>query len=200
MILKQLINPFYVVGRLHLALWESRNPGLPWMSQGAIYFLEGFLRKSDVGIEFGSGRSTAWFGRHTRRLISIEHNKQWFEIVQKQLRDGGLTNVEYHHIPLDHPETEWQKIYDPLPRYVDVVNKYQDGYFDFVIVDGHYREPCVQFSIPKLKTGGILILDNSDWLTLEQWGIPDYLRILHRSKNVRSETTVFLKTAPAEGL
>jgi predicted O-methyltransferase YrrM len=198
-LIRQIVNPAYVVGRIHLAILEKKHPGWPWMSHDAVRFLDGFLRPTDEGIEFGSGRSTTWFGRHTRHLVSIEHNQAWFKIVQQQLLAKGVTNVEYHLIPLDHPEEEpHRKQYDPLPRYVDVINRYDNGHFDFVIVDGHYREACVAAALPKLKVGGILIIDNSNWLTLEQWHIPSQMRILHQSENVRSETTIFLKTVANE--
>ncbi|HUB66273.1 MAG TPA: hypothetical protein VL981_02155 [Candidatus Methylacidiphilales bacterium] len=167
------------------------------MSQGAVHFLDSFIRKEDVGIEFGSGRSTVWFGKRVKRLISIEHDGNWASKVKETIRESGLTNVEHHHIPLDHPEDEpHRQIYDPLPNYVGVINRYADLFFDFVIVDGHYRQACIAAAVPKLKLSGILILDNSNWLTRKEWGIPSYFRVLHQSRNVKSETTVFLKTTP----
>jgi predicted O-methyltransferase YrrM len=195
MLLKQCLNPAYVAGRLHLALWERRNPNCPWMSQGAIRFLEGWLRKTDRGVEFGSGRSTCWFGQRVGQLTSIEHNREWFEIVTARIAETGLRNVDYHHIALDHPEEEPHRpFYDPLPRYVDFIRRFNDESLDFVIVDGHYRKACIEAALPKLKNGAMLILDNSDWLTLEEWGIPAHMRVVHRSRNVRSETTLFIKT------
>jgi len=196
MLLRQIINPVYLVGRLQVAWWEKLHPDLPWMSPGAVRFLEGFLKKSDVGIEFGSGRSTLWFARHSHHLTSVEHDTKWATIVKGMIQEAGVDNIEYHPIPLDHPEEEpHRKFYDPLPKYVDLINQYPDGHFDFVIVDGHYRVACIAAAVAKLKVGGILILDNSDWLPLKEWGIPDNFRILHRSRNVKSETTIFLKSA-----
>jgi len=196
MLLKQITNPFYILGRIKLAHWEKRNPDTPWMSQDAVRFLEQFLRKSDNGVEFGSGRSTAWFAQRTNKLISIEHQEEWFQIVRQKIEKMGLTNVDYHHIPLDHPPEEPnRRFYDPLPRYVDFINRYENESFDFVIVDGHYRQACIGASAPKIKPGGILILDNSNWLPFEKWGIPDHFRMIHRSENVKSETTLFVKTS-----
>jgi predicted O-methyltransferase YrrM len=198
MLFRQIVNPFYVVGRLDLALWEKRHPDAPWMSQRAVRFLDSFLRKTDTGIEFGSGRSTIWFGRRVGRLVSVEHDAGWSTKVKEMIQDGGLIQIEHHHIHLDHPAAEpTRAYYDPLPRYVDFINRYPDNTFDFVVVDGHYRVACILASISKLKAGGILILDNSNWLaTPEDWHIPSSFRVLHRSRNVKSETTIFLKTLP----
>jgi predicted O-methyltransferase YrrM len=130
-------------------------------------------------------------------LISIEHDPEWVETVKKMIQEQHRGNIEYHHIPLDHPEEEpHRESYNPLPKYVDFINQYPDGFFDFVIVDGHYRVACIAATTAKLKPGGILILDNSNWLSLEQWRLPSNFRILHQSSNVKSETTIFLKTSP----
>ncbi len=46
--------------------------------------------------------------------------------------------------------------------YFHVADDYQDEYFDFILVDGRARVACLLNSIPKLKSGGLMILDNSD--------------------------------------
>ena len=105
--------------------------------------------------------------------------------------------MTYHFVPLDHPENEPHRPkYDPLPRYVQEAFAFTDSSLDFVIVDGHYRVACIQASLSKLKVGGILILDNSNWLpSPREWGIPGQFRIVHRSAYLNSETTIFLRTS-----
>ena len=76
-------------------------------------------------------------------------------------------------MPLDHPPAEpTRPVYEPLPRYVAVFNEFEDGSLDFVVVDGHYRQACILAALPKLKVGGLLMLDNSNWLSDREWGIP----------------------------
>ena len=166
------------------------------MSQGAIRFLEQFLSPRDIGIEFGSGRSTMWFGARTKYLVSVEHSEEWYGKVKEQIKNNHRENIEYLYIALQEnlEEPVWG-IYKETPKYVDIVNRYEEEFFDYVIVDGAYRVHCLKDSLPKIKVGGILILDNSNWLPSEKWGIPSEFRVIHRSENVKSETTVFLKTA-----
>lgn len=47
-------------------------------------------------------------------------------------------------------------------KYVEAINTYSDNYFDFVFIDGRARNGCVIASLPKIKNGGYLMLDNSD--------------------------------------
>ena len=48
-------------------------------------------------------------------------------------------------------------------------------------------------AIPKLKVGGLLLLDNSNWLSDGEWGIPASWRLLHRSSNVMTVTSIWEK-------
>ena len=46
--------------------------------------------------------------------------------------------------------------------YASVIDRFPDGYFGLVFVDGRSRPSCVKHSIPKIKSGGFLILDDAD--------------------------------------
>ena len=47
--------------------------------------------------------------------------------------------------------------------YVLYINKWPDYFFDLVLVDGRSRLACLRAAINKVKLGGILMLDNSDY-------------------------------------
>jgi predicted O-methyltransferase YrrM len=69
---------------------ERRHPDSPWLTSEAVVFLERSLEPDRVGFEWGSGRSTVWFARWVRRLISVEHDPLWYEQVRKRLDEEGL--------------------------------------------------------------------------------------------------------------
>jgi len=116
-----------------------------------------------TGLEFGSGRSTAWFAGKLQSLTSVEHHAGWHAIVTEQLAKSGRTNVDYRLIPLEHPEAEGeQSEYDPTPNYVAVVNAFPDSSLDLAVVDGHYRSHCIQAVLTKLKRGGLLLVDDAN--------------------------------------
>lgn len=47
-------------------------------------------------------------------------------------------------------------------RYASQIDKYPDQHFDLVIVDGRARPSCLMHGVPKVKVGGMLVLDNAD--------------------------------------
>src|SRR5215204_3719517 len=90
-------NPQYIRDRLRWHLYFRRHPDVPWLSEEANDMLETLLKPTDIGIEWGSGRSTCWLARHVKHLTSVEEDKAWSENVRNQIRDLGLTNVDYRY-------------------------------------------------------------------------------------------------------
>jgi hypothetical protein len=158
-----LRHPRLAVARVRYWWWERRNPDKPWLTPGAVEFLDRHLTKDMTGLEFGSGRSTAWFAGKLGRVISVEHDAAWHARVNADLARWGLTNVDYRHVPLDHPEAEGERaVYDPIPAYVGVAGEFPDESLDLVVVDGHYRSHCIAASLAKLKQGGHLLVDDAN--------------------------------------
>jgi hypothetical protein len=112
--------------------------------------LESWLRPADVGFEWGSGRSTCWFARRSARLVSVEHDRLWHARVSSRVAEAHLDNVEY-------------LLRETQPDYVTAVHSASPESLDYCLVDGEWRDLCARAAIPRLKTGGILILDNCNW-------------------------------------
>jgi hypothetical protein len=47
-------------------------------------------------------------------------------------------------------------------NYASLIDYYPDEYFDIVLVDGRSRPACIKHAAPKLKKGGLMVLDNAD--------------------------------------
>jgi len=173
------------LARVRYWFWERANPDKPWMCPGTIKFCQGHLSKSMTALEFGSGRSTRWFSTLVGRLISVEHNAEWYKVVQKQLADASASNVDYRLIPLNHSETEGERPeYSPVPDYVAVADSMENKSIDFAVVDGHYRTHCVRHLIPKIAPGGYLLVDDMNlWPSPEALPVPASWRIVDDSTN-----------------
>jgi hypothetical protein len=76
---------------------------------------------------------------------------------------------------------------------VKVVEEFDDESIDFVVVDGHYRQACILEALKKIKSGGFLLVDNTNWMPLKEWGVPCDWSIVHQSSNVMTETTIWKK-------
>lgn len=153
-----------------------RKGDLPWLTPTSIEFFKEYLDGSQIGCEFGSGASTIFFSSRSKKIVSIEHYKPWFDKVNAGLEKNSSDVVDYRFIekqePTDprssievFPDVEGIDKYDFRKDYVNYFNALSndpDEYFDFIIVDGRARPECVFASIPKLKKGGLMVLDNSE--------------------------------------
>ena len=123
------------------------RPYVPMISYRARREIESLLGPDVRMIEFGSGNSTPWFAARVGFLYSIEDLPDWYEHVQSVLKGRGVTNVRHE---LRHAQ-----------NYADL-SMIEDGSIDFALVDGTDREGCIRATLPKLKSGGWVYLDNSD--------------------------------------
>ena len=103
------MNPRYVPRTLRHNLINGASPldlELPWFSYAAIDFLAEELTPEMEVCEYGSGGSTLFFARRTRRVFSIEDNPKWFELVTDRVRQLGLKNVEVTLRPFETQNKE----------------------------------------------------------------------------------------------
>jgi len=151
----------------------------PWITFDVIGFLKENVNSQSAVFEYGGGGSTLFFVKSAKEVVTVEHNKEWFELLSQQLKDKKRTNWKGKYVGAQkgnifpahdraNPEhyssdDEASKGYN-YKEYVLVIDAFADGYFDFVLVDGRSRASCIMHSIRKIKSGGYLILDNSDRL------------------------------------
>jgi predicted O-methyltransferase YrrM len=169
----RIIRPIF---KSNYKIFKILNNGTPWTSQASIAIFKKILNKKMVGLEYGSGKSTLFFAARLKKLVSIEHNKEWYDFVNNLLKAKNVINVEYVYAPknlklkdatlLFHDSHDIKdsnfRIRSDYENYFEVVNKYPDNYFDFILIDGRARVECTFNSIAKLKQGGIMVLDNSE--------------------------------------
>jgi predicted O-methyltransferase YrrM len=151
-------TPRYLFDRASETMYRRRHPGQPWLTKDAVAILSDLLRPSDVGLEFGSGRSTVWFARRVAELTSVEHDREWYAKTSTLLRETGFTNVHYLLREMDREEGHGVEA-----EYVRVASTFEPNSLDFVLVDGVYRGDCANAAIPRLRPGGVLIVDNINW-------------------------------------
>jgi predicted O-methyltransferase YrrM len=144
-------TPTYIRNRLLVLFDERTHPGNPWLTRDAVRFLTQALKPTDIGLEFGSGRSTVWFASRMSRLISIEDNPHWYEKVSRIIAEENLADkIDY-------------RFREAKDEYVADASKVADESVDFCLVDGSHRDECAIRVVAKIKRGGLLVVDNINW-------------------------------------
>lgn len=141
-------TPRYLFDRFELALYKRAHPDVPWLTPTMVEVLTSWLKPDDIGLEWGSGRSTLWFARKVGRLISVEHTESWYQKIKSRIEDDGFSHVEYH-------------LRKDKQSYVAVTEAIPAESLDFCLVDGLARDACAVASLPLIKPGGLIIVDDN---------------------------------------
>ena len=116
----------------------------PWLTEGAIRFLESFLKPEMRVLEFGAGASTLWLADRVAEVVSVEGAKPWHDLLTEECKSRPNVRLIF------------------CERYNGPQREYPDGYFDLVLVDGRNRARCFADSDRVLRSGGVMMLDNSE--------------------------------------
>ena len=161
-------------GHLRTALTKScvdpSGTPVPWYTYPAIEYLKQ-LDFSDKDIfEFGSGNSTLFWAARAKRVVSVEDDREWFELMLPKLPAQCQLLLE-----------------TDLIKYPETIRRTGER-FDVVVVDGaargHTRLKCSLVAAECLRDGGMIILDNSDWL-------PESARVLREAGLIEVDMTGF---------
>lgn len=159
----------------------------PWLPFAVIDLLEERVDRTSHVFEYGGGGSTAWFADRVGEVVTIEQDDEWYKALAASMKDLDHVNI----IPAS-PNNGFRD-------YVAAIDNYADGTFDVVLVDGRERVACVERAAPKVKPGGLLILDDSDrdkyigaFAHLGQWSRQDHFGLVP-CKDVPGHTAIWTR-------
>ena len=110
----------------------------PWMSILDITLLEDIFALYPMKVlEWGSGGSTIYFKDKTRSWVAIEDNKLWYDGIKSL--GGNVIFCDKYHIYTDRGA----------------------GAFDVVLVDGNYRNDCIDNALKLISSGGLIFLHDA---------------------------------------
>ena len=125
---------------------DANGEALPWVTYSFIDFIKDRLNKQQKVFEYGSGSSTLFYAKRVSKVVSVEHDENWFNKIvssKPQNADMIFTKLE--------TGGEYSKKAALLGEQ-----------FDIIIVDGRDRVNCCKESIHALSTHGVLVLDDSE--------------------------------------
>lgn len=125
---------------------DGHSEPIPWVTYSFIDFIADRIKKEHVIFEFGSGNSTFYYAKRASKVVSVEHDKSWFDKISA----AKPANSEMIFCELK-PAGDYCK----MP--VSMGQK-----FDIIIVDGRDRVNCCYQSLAALSESGVLVLDDSE--------------------------------------
>lgn len=125
---------------------DAHSEPIPWVTYSFIDFIADRIRKEHIIFEFGSGNSTFYYATRALKVVSVEHDKSWFDKISA----SKPSNSE-----MIFCELKTAGDYCKMP--VSMGQK-----FDIIIVDGRDRVNCCYQSLAALNENGVLVLDDSE--------------------------------------
>lgn len=171
----------YLFDRSKEFVYRKMNPDSPWLTPQAIRYIESVLHKNFDVLEFGSGRSTIWFSKRVGSILSFEDDRQWFEFVNESIK-GETSNVKY--ILVDKSREDYDN------HFKTSIRSLPDAVIDLCLIDGCPRGLCALESIPKVKRGGFIVVDNVNWFLPSESRSPSSIRL---EKDIPNEFVEFHK-------
>ncbi len=113
----------------------------PWYTLPCLEWLIQQDAKDWSVFEYGCGYSSIWWRANSRFVYSVDHDETWGYAMGACCRSGKLEYITH----IEGTVQLWKE--EPSP-------------YDCIVVDGEYRDECVNFCRQFLKSGGYMIVDN----------------------------------------
>lgn len=145
----------------------------PPIDYDALKWLQDFIEDDMIVFEYGSGSSTLYFRETVKAVVSVEHSPDKYNKLKKRMRWYN-NNSTYELIePVDEPKPYPYShenygsiipslLYKNFKSYVNYIDIYIDNSFDIIFINGRSRASCIRAAVPKVRKGGIIIVNNSD--------------------------------------
>jgi hypothetical protein len=173
----------------------------PWWPYRAADGVKAALPERPAVFEFGGGGSTLWLHDHGARLTVVENDRDWYEVLRDNLAETETVTLLLREAELSGEIGSQSMPGRYFDGYVATIADQTDESLDLVIVDGRARVACGLAAMPKVKPGGLLLLDDSDRerytplsTALSSWERTDY-RGLKPGGGAPCQTTVWRRPA-----
>jgi len=149
-----------------LVEWQLIDPTnnlvFPWFTHPFLDVLKTWDLKDKYILEYGGGRSTAWWANKAKWVTCIEAKDEYAFDIYDELEEHGLTAKSLVISDTDWTEgnraIEQEYVRSHYNKLLDTDHLY---HYDIVVVDGIFRYECMIEGINLLSDrGGILIVDN----------------------------------------
>lgn len=144
-------------------------------SQAEKDFLFSNLNQNQKVLEYGSGESTLEISKIVKSILSIEHQKNWYEKISKKMPSN--VNLILREPNLPYKEGGHCGTYEEFKDYVDYPLNH--GPFDIIFIDGRARTSCASICKKISHDNTIIFVHDFDLKNRKEYEpILNYLSIL----------------------
>lgn len=143
------------------------------------FFLQNLKAEHKV-LEYGSGESTLQIAKRVKELISIEHQKHWYDKLISKIPENCILLL--HEPDLPYIEGGEDGLYQEFESYVNAPIAYAP--FDVILIDGRARVSCASLAKQLGHKNTIVFIHD--------FHRPEYKNALNYLEVIDSEGSMFM--------
>jgi len=118
---------------------ESNGLVYPWLTHPMLDVLKTWDLSEKRILEFGGGRSSAWWRSKAKWVTTIEANHEWAYGIASECNRRNLYNGRVYHVGINEGDSQHKKLYTEAGKDL--------GPYDIVVVDGILRFECLEYAL-----------------------------------------------------
>jgi hypothetical protein len=127
------------------AVVDATGKPIPWATFPYLAFVTPRLKTEWRVFEYGAGASTLFYSGYVDHVTAVEHDVDFANAL------GQLTPK---NVSLICPGA-------PAEEYINAIDR-SGSRFDLIVVDGIYRNECIEKAISKVTEFGVVVLDDAE--------------------------------------
>lgn len=130
---------------------------IPWINDKQINKIKSYLEPNHIMLEYGSGGSTIIFSKLVKKYYSIEHDINWYNQVNTEIKFQNINNINYIYCkPNNDIELPvWMGKKSDFKDYINIISKLNIIY-DRILIDGRVRAFCAIKAINYIHQDSII--------------------------------------------
>jgi hypothetical protein len=141
----------------------------PLMNPCEFKLIEKYLSNDDVLLEYGAGNSTIYFSGIVKKVISIEHDLDYYNTINMTINAFNIKNIDFRYIP----PVEGKNRKEHLVNYINLPIK-EKMKFNRVLIDGRGRKYCAEAIVNYIDKNTIVFIHDFNFSDVEGYEDPDY--------------------------